>query len=79
MGISSSTAAGGPPSPLGKAWLKRFLAYTHIVRLNRFPLFLLMQQAQKKKLGKKKMPEKEFRSCGSDRRSRRLRQAFEKA
>jgi len=36
--------------------LSRFLAYTYIVHLNCFPLFLLTQKAQKKKLGKKKMP-----------------------
>ena len=53
------------PSPLGKAWLKRFLAYTHIVHLNCFPLFLLEKKAQKKKLTKRNAG-KEFRSCGSD-------------
>jgi hypothetical protein len=30
------------------------------------PLFLLTQKAQKKKLSKKKMPEREFRLCGGD-------------
>ena len=46
--------------------LNRVLAYIHIVPLSCFPLFLLTQKAQKKKLSKKKMPIRKFRSCGSD-------------
>ena len=38
----------------------------NFVKLNRFPLFLLKQKAQKKKLSKKKMPKGEFRLCGGD-------------
>jgi hypothetical protein len=41
-------------------------AVLNLVKLNRFPLFLLTQKAQKKKLSKKKMPEREFRLCGGD-------------
>ena len=64
---TSSVRLRLPPSPVsGKVKLRCFLAYTHIVRLNCSPLFLLMQQAQKKKLGKKKMPIREFRLCGGD-------------
>ena len=57
---------GGPPSPLGKAWLKRFLAYTHIVHLNCSPLFSLAKKAQRKKLCKKETPIEGFRLCGGD-------------
>ena len=41
-------------------------AVLNLVKLNCFPLFLLMQKAQKKKLSKKKMPKWEFRLCGGD-------------
>ena len=35
------------------------------------PLFSLTPEAQRKKLGKKEMPQKEFRLCGGDQRSAR--------
>jgi len=44
-----------------------------------YPLFLLAEEAQKKKLSKKKSACRSFRLCGGDRRARRLSQAFEKA
>ena len=67
------------PRSRGRSRFKCYLAYIHTVRLNRSPLFLLMRQAQMKKLSKKKMPEKEFRSCGSDKGDAPLTaQPFEK-
>jgi hypothetical protein len=35
------------------------------------PLFSLTPEAQRKKLGKKEMPQKKFRLCGGDQRSAR--------
>jgi len=64
-GVALDIITCRPPSPLGKAWLKRFLADIHIVRLNCFPLFLLRQEAQKKKLTKRKCRKGNFAPAGA--------------
>ena len=46
--------------------LNRFLTYIHIVFLIPFPAFSFDATGPKEKANKKKMPIREFRSCGSD-------------
>jgi len=54
--IAHRCAPRPTPSPLGKAWLKRFLAYIHIVFLTPFPAFSFDAKGPKEKANKKKMP-----------------------
>ena len=56
--VSTSSVTAVTPSPLGKAWLNRFLTYIHIVLLTPFSAFSFDATGTKEKAWQKENADK---------------------